>query len=451
MPSGVRPLVSVITPSHDPRFLGDAWESLRRQSYDNWEWLVLLNAGAEWSAPDDKRVVIESVPLVNGVGHAKRIAASRAVGHIIVELDHDDVLFPEALERIVSAFADNPDASLVYSDCVGIDASGCLIDVRYSESLGWRHAEFARGGRTVTYPLTFEPTPHNVSLIWFAPNHVRAFQRRAYEQVGGYDASLRVLDDQELMARLYRWGPFVQLAEPLYFQRMHDGNTQRDPALNAEIQRRTVELFEWEIEPNALAWARRSELLALDFGAAHAKPDGYLGVDQYPGPGVDIVAELPAKLPLPDNSVGVIRACDFLEHVADKVAVMNEIHRLLAPGGILISRTPSTDGRGAFQDPTHVAFYNENSFWYLTDEQYCRYVPTLTARFQASRVRTYFPTLWHEQVNISYVEAILIALKPSAPINGGPVLVSGFRPEDRDDPRDATHTDAAFAQRLPTL
>ena len=34
---------------------------------------------------------------------------------------------------------------------------------------------------------------------------------------------------------------------------------------------------------------------------------------------------------------------------------------------MLLSLTPSTDGRGAYQDPTHVAFYNENSFWYYTN------------------------------------------------------------------------------------
>ena len=49
----------------------------------------------------------------------------------------------------------------------------------------------------------------------------------------------------------------------------------------------------------------------------------------------------------------MIRAVDFLEHVADKVALFNEVYRLLAPGGLLLSQTPSTDGRGAFQDPTH--------------------------------------------------------------------------------------------------
>ena len=72
----------------------------------------------------------------------------------------------------------------------------------------------------------------------------------------------------------------------------------------------------------------------------------------------------------------MIRAVDFLEHVPDKVALFNELYRLLAHGGMLLSLTPSTDGRGAFQDPTHVAYYNENSFWYFTDANYA----TLRAR-----------------------------------------------------------------------
>jgi SAM-dependent methyltransferase len=136
---------------------------------------------------------------------------------------------------------------------------------------------------------------------------------------------------------------------------------------------------------------------------------------------VDIVAELPKPLRLPDNSVGVIRAVDFLEHVADKVAMWNEIYRLLAPGGIFLSMTPSTDGRGAFQDPTHVAYYNQNSFWYFCDPQYSAYVPELRARFQVSRLVTGFPTQWHADNDIPYVTANLIAIKGSQPRNGGPL------------------------------
>ncbi|WP_206310866.1 hypothetical protein [Streptomyces sp. A1547] len=67
------------------------------------------------------------------------------------------------------------------------------------------------------------------------------------------------------------------------------------------------------VEPNALAWTKRRGLLALDLGAAHRKSPGYLGVDQYARDGVDIIATLPAPLDLPDDSVGLLRAVDFLE------------------------------------------------------------------------------------------------------------------------------------------
>ena len=114
----------------------------------------------------------------------------------------------------------------------------------------------------------------------------------------------------------------------------------------------------------------------------------YLGVDVYPGEGVDYVGDFLA-LDIPSNSVGVIRAVDFLEHIPNKIAVMNKIWDLLAHGGMLLSLTPSTDGRGAWQDPTHVAGWNENSFWYFTDDNYRRFVPDVAAKFHPSRVVTY--------------------------------------------------------------
>jgi SAM-dependent methyltransferase len=167
-----------------------------------------------------------------------------------------------------------------------------------------------------------------------------------------------------------------------------------------------------ELEQLALKLASVKNLLALDMGSAHNKPDGYLGVDQYEEEGVDIVCDVGSGLPLDDNSVGVIRAVDFVEHVKDGVSLFNEFYRVLAPGGYLITRTPSTDGRGAFQDPTHVAFYNENSFWYYTDPFYRKFVPQITCDFGVVNLFTYFPSEWHENHNIPYVAADLVSNKP---------------------------------------
>ena len=131
-----------------------------------------------------------------------------------------------------------------------------------------------------------------------------------------------------------------------------------------------------------------------------------------------------------DESVSTVRAKDFLEHIPHcknswcqhtpapqprsfvdipdlcTVALMKEISRVLIPGGYFCSLTPSTDGRGAFQDPTHVSFWNENSFWYYTEDNISPYIG-LKPLFKKESIWTCFLDNWGERNNISYVAAIL--------------------------------------------
>ena len=410
--------VAVFTPSHDPTYLDEAYASLNGQTFTDWRWTVVLNRGARWTPPDDARVTVHQVDELRGVGAAKAHACHLAGGDILVELDHDDVLASTALAEIVAEFDADPALAVVYSDCAQVKADGSIDVTTWDQNNGWRYDLVNVDGRDVLGLASMEPTPHNLGLIWFAPNHVRAFARWAYDQAGGYDPDRTELDDQDLLARLFVVGPFRRIPHVLYLQRVHPKNTQADPEVNPRIQRETVALYDATIERLALAWAHRADLLALDLGGAHNSPEGYLSVDTAEGVDLrgdvfDVLAEIP------NGEVGVVRAVDFLEHVADQVALMNELWRVLAPDGLLLSCTPSTDGRGAFQDPTHVSWWNENSFGYYTEADLARYVPAITARFQVSRLVTYHPTPWHEEHRIPYVQANLIALKPGGNRNGG--------------------------------
>jgi len=78
------------------------------------------------------------------------------------------------------------------------------------------------------------------------------------------------------------------------------------------------------------------------------------------------------NLPFDDSTAGTVMAIDFLEHIpiGKTVAMVEEIWRVLKSGGTFLSVTPSTDGRGAFQDPTHVSFWNINSWLYYTNDDY---------------------------------------------------------------------------------
>lgn len=419
------PLVSIFTPSHYTEYLDDAYNSIINQTYDNWEWIILLNNDASWTPPcEDERIVIKSSDGIEGVGALKRICCEYASGEYLLELDHDDILVSDCLEKVVKAFEENQDCGFVYSFTAQIDSKGDADETKFSAAMGWEYSDEIIDGKKLSVASSFEPYPSCVSYIWFAPNHVRAFRRAEYDIVGGYDSSLDVLDDQDLMSRLYKVTNFYRIPECLYLQRTHAKNTQKDEILNTRIQIETVNIYDKYIEDNVLAWSARNNLLSLDFGSAHNKPRGYLGVDKYPGEGIDIVAEIPDQLHyIADDSVGVIRAVDFFEHIEDKISLFNEMYRILAHGGMILSCTPSTDGRGAFQDPTHISFYNENSFWYFTNEFYSKYVPEIKCKFQVSRILTYYPNEWCEKNNISYVLANLIAIK-NGPRLAGELLYS---------------------------
>jgi hypothetical protein len=96
---------------------------------------------------------------------------------------------------------------------------------------------------------------------------------------------------------------------------------------------------------------------------------------------------------------------------------MKEAYRCLAPMGWFLTSTPSTDGRGAFQDPTHVSFWNANSFWYYTRRNQNRFIDC-PVRFQATRIRDYFPSAWEKKNNIPYVKADLLRLPDEGRVPG---------------------------------
>jgi len=111
----------------------------------------------------------------------------------------------------------------------------------------------------------------------------------------------------------------------------------------------------------------------INLGCGNAYIPGYVNVDCRKEVNPDMCIDLEISMwPWEDNSVDEIMAFDFLEHIhQDKVVeVMKEIHRILKPGGTLSFQVPSTDGRGAWQDPFHVSYWNLNSFLYYTDSNY---------------------------------------------------------------------------------
>jgi predicted SAM-dependent methyltransferase len=199
----------------------------------------------------------------------------------------------------------------------------------------------------------------------------------------------------------------VRIPKVLYIYRVTGDNTWL--VRNAEIQSTTKDLCVEYARQLAERDSDTKKLIKLDIGGGLNPYPGYMSVDLRKD--ANIIFDLNYGIPLPDNSVGVLNASHILEHLTDKNKIMAEIHRVLAPGGWAFIEVPSTDGRGAFQDPTHVSYWNENSFLYYTDAYLANFIDNTTIRFQEYRKLTHFPNEWMKNLNVCVTSAWLVAIK----------------------------------------
>jgi len=113
-------------------------------------------------------------------------------------------------------------------------------------------------------------------------------------------------------------------------------------------------------------------MIKLNLGSGYRQLHGYVNIDNREEVHPDVLADITVGLKYEDSSVDEVRAYDILEHIpiGKTVALIEEIYRVLIPGGRFEHFTPSTDGRGAFQDPDHKSFWNINSWLYFMDDQH---------------------------------------------------------------------------------
>lgn len=106
--------------------------------------------------------------------------------------------------------------------------------------------------------------------------------------------------------------------------------------------------------------ARRVEkqpapLLKLDLGCGPNKQPGYVGVDSREFPGVDVVADLRQVWPWKDGSVETVHSSHFVEHLtaSERIHFVNELYRVLKPGGTAQIVVPHWNSHRAYGDLTH--------------------------------------------------------------------------------------------------
>lgn len=405
--------ISLITPTHNLTHIQELYKSILEQTHEDWEWVLYVNGKAKTKYKyelskqlrEDPRVIIKIDDTTNTkVGYLKNTAFMVGSGDILVEMDHDDILLPECLSKLNDAFESDPDIGFVYSDDAILDTVGDFVP--FDPALGWIIDSIKYNGKDLFHMHSFEPSAASMAFIWYMPDHVRAWRKDVYHALGGHDVNLSILDDQDLIVRTYLKYKFHHINEVLYIYRISRDNTSLER--NEAIQRGTIDMFLKYGYQLAERDAELAGLLKVDIGGGLYPREGYLTIDQE---GAHITCDLNNGIPLPDDSVGVLNASHVLEHLKDPLKSMSEIYRVLADGGWAMIEVPSTDGRGAWMDPTHVSYWNENSFLYYTNQDQAQFIRNTTIRFQEFRCHTYYPTEWHYNNKIPVVTVWLRAIK----------------------------------------
>ncbi len=227
------PEVTVVIPCHNQgRFLGNALLSVYEQTRKSFE-IVVVDDGSDDA---ETIAVIERLDLLRtrvvrtanrGLPAARNTGIRAGRGEFVVPLDADDALAPTYLEEMLAALAPHPAAA--YAHCYGEyfgDYAGYWITRPYN-----------------AYQLLLSNSVLGCVLL----------RRRAWEDVGGYDETMRNgNEDWDLWLRLLEVGwEQVQVPRPLFRYRRHGVSMSLDTEARfergrEELARRHPGLYESE-------------------------------------------------------------------------------------------------------------------------------------------------------------------------------------------------------------
>jgi glycosyltransferase involved in cell wall biosynthesis len=209
------PLISVLLPVYNtPRnFLDEAIESVRSQTYPNWELCIVddcstdltIAAAMEELARTDPRIKFVRRQQNGHISAASNTALEMATGTWIACLDHDDTLAETALARFALKMAAHPELNLIYSD-----------EDKLSEQ-GERQDPFFK--------------PEYDPLLLLGQNyfcHLTMIRRDVVERVGGYREGFEGSQDWDLALRAAETLTSDQIGHIpriLYHWRIHSDST----------------------------------------------------------------------------------------------------------------------------------------------------------------------------------------------------------------------------------
>lgn len=203
------PTISVVLSVYNGEaFIADAIESVRRQTFPDFEMIIVDDGSSDGTAAildriqvADPRVHVLTQPRM-GLGPATNAGLAAARGKYIARLDADDLAEPRRLELQFAYLQEHPEIGL----------------------LGTSYNILRKGRLEGPQPVLLEDAQLRRRLVrsnQFLHSSVMV-PRHVFDVVGVYDEKLPLMLDLDLIIRIARKFPVANLAEPLAIKRVHD-------------------------------------------------------------------------------------------------------------------------------------------------------------------------------------------------------------------------------------
>lgn len=276
------PCVSIVTPflNTGAVFL-ETVESVRRQSLQQWEWIIVNDGSTNAESltildrvrDSDPRVRVITLPENRGASAARNVGYAAARTNYVLQLDSDDLIEPTYLEKCWWHLHCEPACGFVNAVTVNFGAR--------------------RGIGTDGLGLGREELRRNVV------NGNVLVRRSVFDAAGGYDEQIRHgLEDWDFWVRCANagyWGHTI--AEPLIWYRWRENHGARWPDWDRGVRERTFQARLRERYPGL--WKRRFPGVRT----APWKPDEPLP-ESWPGPNALVKHKRRLLLVVPWYAVG---------------------------------------------------------------------------------------------------------------------------------------------------
>jgi len=242
-------LVSICIPTYNRRdYLKQALASVFAQTYKDYEVLVVDDGSTDGTGEMIKQAGYDVRYYWQqnaGDAAARNKLVELARGQYISFLDSDDLLIPDAIERMVAVMDAQSKDVVVYGPYIAIDQNGNTCKMKRKKLYSGHIARHL-----------FE------SILVHSCGSM--FPKRIMEGAGEFDTSLPVCSDYALWLRLSLKYRFIALSEPTFKRRRHTGSLSERTFANRKIELDILENFYYdcggkEFIPRKIAMKRLSK------------------------------------------------------------------------------------------------------------------------------------------------------------------------------------------------